>query len=440
MGRGRPGRAAARGAVGALVVTTAASLGGCRACEPAVDGTPDAAVGGDRARDAAAPEPPVDAGAFEEAAAAAPPATPPGAVDAASAACRIAWGPSELPFRGPAALAARGRELDVVVNEGGRPVVHRVPFEAPPRLGAAAVAGPKVSGEPRGVRWPPCVLAGAHAVCPAPGGAVLVGAADGRAPVRKVAEAKGGTRVAAAALPDGRVVVAYLAERRTTEGPTLEAFAQVDDGEAVRISEEGAGATQILLASRPRPSGPPGVVAAYLDARQAMVPMHARELVVAARGLEARPDAVLAVGPPAEAGMEGTLVAWAGGAFLLVPMSREAATFGLALAPVADPPRENVDLAWSMYPQGLSSAAVAAVPGGPGAYVARVRPAEARGEPRVLELLGLDPQGAMSPLFVLPSPGPVTDVAVAVDAFGAVWIHYGSTRSTARLLRVACGR
>ena len=59
--------------------------------------------------------------------------------------------------------------------------------------------------------------------------------------------ARPGSRIAAAIYPQEHAVVAYLADRKTTEGVLMQAFAVLDAQEPVRISDEGAGATSIDL-------------------------------------------------------------------------------------------------------------------------------------------------------------------------------------------------
>ena len=81
-----------------------------------------------------------------------------------------------------------------------------------------------------------------------------------------------GTRVSAAPLAGSHSLVAYLAERKTADGVLAEAFASVDDMLAVRISEEGAGATGVALAPRGA-----GVMALLIDARSAHADLEGRQ-------------------------------------------------------------------------------------------------------------------------------------------------------------------
>lgn len=122
--------------------------------------------------------------------------------------------------------------------------------------------------------------------------------------------------------------------------------------------------------------------------------------------------------------------------FALVPMSRETTEFGMAAIPIAEQPKEDVQPVWSLYPNGLDPAPVAATVGA--AYggrdrsrVARVRPAEASAvSPRILELGRMDTTGRFESLGAIATDKRITDVAILGDTLGAVWILYGDSNAT----------
>ncbi len=134
------------------------------------------------------------------------------------------------------------------------------------------------------------------------------------------------------------------------------------------------------------------------------------------------------VGGPGDRRTAGTAVAPPSGpAWALLPIAKDAATFGLAIVRVDDPPRVDEPVVWSMYLNGLDPAPiVAAASGATPPWVARVLPREASvGSARVLELGTIEPSGD----FALASAVPTTsgrpgDLALAADAQGALWLAW----------------
>jgi hypothetical protein len=357
--------------------------------------------------------------------------------DAGVSACRLAYGPAEQPFRGPAAMVVTPNELRLVANDTGKPRLFAVPFGAPPPSNAPPPAGSKPSSFVA-MRSTPCEVAGRWAYCPANGSVYRT--TLGNTDTKVVAKNQPSTRVSAAPLGEGHAVVATLEARRTSEGMMMQAFITLDDGETVRLSEDGAGATAVKLAQRGDRA-----VALYLDARTAMVPVHARpaRFDKDKNALALDEDAVVFVGGPPERGIELTAAGAGRSFFALVPMARETTEFGMAAIPIADRPKDDVQPAWSLYPNGLDPAPIAAtVPqatttgtagdaGAAGAWVARVRPSERTvGALRALELGRLDAAGAFTSLGVIAIGKPITDIAIASDSYGSLWIVYGDASAT----------
>ncbi len=347
--------------------------------------------------------------------------------DAGAGACRLVYGPSEQIFRGPAALVADKSELHVIANDGGRPRDFPVPIAPPPRTG---VVKPPKPAAFIAMHWPSCAMAGKFAFCSKIGGVVqrtTLGVND----TKVVAQHKAGTRVSAALVGGTHTALVTLDARRTTEGETLQAFVTFDDGETQRLSDEGAGATVAHVTARG-----PEAVAVYLDARMAMSPLHARELSVQGHDFALGSDAVLFVGGSPERRIDFALADASGAFFALVPHSREAAEFGTAAVPIAHPPKDDVEAVWSIYPNGLDPAPIASAPARSekdtaGAWVARVRPAaRAPSSPKVLELGRLGRDGVFTSVDVLANADHVTDLSMAVDGHGAIWILYGDNTST----------
>jgi hypothetical protein len=277
-------------------------------------------------------------------------------------------------------------------------------------------------------RWPPCEVAGRLVYCQAKGGAVTkttLGASD----TREIAKSRGGTRIAAAALGADHAVVAFLDTRRTSEGETLQAFAVLDDGPPVRLSDEGAGANDLHFVPRGD-----GAVAVYLDQRTGMAPVHARPVSARGKELALGPDVVLFISGPPEANIDFSVAHGPVGDFALLPTARETTEFGVATIPVGDPPKADVPVTWSLYPNGLDPAPIAAA----GAYVARVRPIDkSPGAGRVIELGRLDAQGSFASLGAIADAPRTLHVSMVADAHGALWILHADPQRT-RLERRVC--
>jgi hypothetical protein len=418
-----------RGALAVITLTAACGTLSCRSCDDApakadkAAAVIDAAVPPVPSGSTSAPSTELDAGLIvSDAAASAFDAW--SLPDAGPSVCRLAYGPAEQAFRGPAAMVTSATELKLVANDGGKPRVFAVPLGAPPPASALVVAPPKPSSF-FGMRWPPCEMAGRWAYCQAAGGIVYrttLGVND----TKQIAKSQPSTRITAAALGPEHAVLATLDARRTTEGVMMQAFVTLDDGETVRLSEEGAGATVVRLVPRGDRA-----VALYIDARMAMVPVHARPLSLRGKDLVLADDAVVFVGGPPERGIELTAAGAGASIFALLPMARETTDFGLAAIPVAEQPKDDVQPSWSLYPNGLDPAPVAATVGGATSWVARVRPSERMvGSPRIIELGRLDAAGGFTSLGAISTGKPVTDMAITSDSYGSVWILYGDTNAT----------
>jgi hypothetical protein len=401
-----------------LLLSCLASCKGCDAPDPqakdaAVVAAPPSASSSVAAIDAAPPVASADAATAES--------FDGGDVDAGASACRLAYGPAEMPFRGTAAMITTPSELRLVANDNGKPRIFPIPI-APPTSAPEKPARPTSFS---GMRWPPCEVAGKWAYCEAPGGAIVRSLLDGRES-KEIAKCKPGTRIAASTLGANHSIVGYLDKRKTTEGDMLQAFAVVDDGEVQRLSEEGAGATSVRLVPH---AG--AALAVYLDTRSSMVPTHVRPLSEKDGKLTAGSDVVTFVGPPPERGVDFAIAKSKTSAFVLLPTAKDIAGFGMAAVPIEDPPKVDAPAVWSMYPNGLDPAPIGATVGEGKIYVARVRPREAMpGALRVIELGTLDDKGAFTSLGTIADGRHVTDISVATDGHGAVWILYGDSTIT----------
>jgi hypothetical protein len=109
----------------------------------------------------------------------------------------------------------------------------------------------------------------------------------------------------------------------------------------------------------------------------------------------------------------------------LLPIAKDIGSFGMAVVRVDDPPHVDEPVQWSMYPNGLDPAPVAMVIEGGQTWVARVRPQGSEvGSTRVLEMGVVSPEGAFVAKDVVASAAKMTDVALAADPHGALWVSW----------------
>lgn len=368
------------------------------------------------------------------------PPKPEVAVDGGVSGCRLSYGPAQQPFRGPASLVIQGQELRLVTNDNGSPRIFPIPIPPPTTPKNAPPITPPRPTTTAAMKWPPCEIAGRFAYCQGAGGTILrsvLGSAEPlvrqepplrQEPPRQVAKSRPKTRFAASALGSDHSVVAFLDVRRTSEGDMLQAFVVADDKDPVRLSDEGAGATTLRFLSRGE-----SAMAIYLDARAAMVPVHARSVSLHGKELVLGADTVVYVGGAPERGLDFTVATIGASAYALLPMPRETIEFGMATLRIDDPPKEDIQAIWSLYPNGIDPAPIAAAPAKDatlGAWVARVRPQTKEvPSPRIIELGRIDSTGTFHSLGEIAQGRGVTDLGIVDDGVG-VWILYGDSTVT----------
>jgi hypothetical protein len=318
-------------------------------------------------------------------------------------ACTIDVGPLQMDFKGPAAIAATDKGALVAGNDKGTP--HTVTIE-----NKKASSGP---GDLQTSRVP-CAIAKGTAYCPADDGTI-----------KSVGKSRPGTKIAAAEI-GGHAVVAFISERKTTEGMTQTAEVWSDDGQTQRLSEEGNGATFVDLAPRDGE-----IVSMMIDAHMGMTPVHARTMQFAGK-LSLGADTVLMIAGNAEVNTGGALATRhdKGPSFALVPIAKDISAFGVVAIRVEAPPKVDAKTEWSLYENGLDPAPIAAAHDAARMIVARVRPTgkEAR-SPRVLELGTLDQEGKFTSLGIVATHGSPRDVAMSADKQG-IWLAYTDQQAT----------
>lgn len=352
-----------------------------------------------------------------------------GDAGARAATCTLASGPVRQRWLGPAALAANERELLRVVHVGGKPRIFPLALDAPsarPPEAPSAEAVLRASS-------PPCALAGELAFCMDLSGAVHRVARDGADVI--VGRGRPGSKVAATTL-DGHPVVAFLGEHRTSEGLVLEALLVAGDGPPLRLSDDGASASDFDLAELGAE-----VIAMTLDARTAMTIVHSRTVRWQGDRAALGPDVVLFVGGSPETRTRAVLATGTRApSFVLLPLARDASTFGMAVVRVDATPQIDAEVRWSMYANGLDPAPVAALHGKTPRIAVRARPATADpSSEQLLELVQLDDGGNLDALGALPIRGRATDVAMVRDRFGTLWVSY-TDGDGSFLTRWVCGK
>jgi hypothetical protein len=281
-----------------------------------------------------------------------------------------------------------------------------LPFDAGPWDAGKAVCAPtKGTSAPRGTYRPGLTVTTARRTFTLQADGALEATMKGEGAGKTIARARPGTKLAATAFGEHDVVV-FLADQKTSEGVMLQAFASIDGQPAVRVSEDGTGATSVDVVTRDKKA-----VIAYIDARSVMVPVHARTVEDSGGKVQLGKDAVLFIGGAPDPNVAGTLATSATSAYYLLPIARDATSFGLAVIEIDDPPHEDAKVTWSMYPFGLDPAPIAGTRGTSPAYVARVVPRDGGlGAPHAIELGRIETGGAFHTL------------GLVADGIGATWL------------------
>jgi hypothetical protein len=328
----------------------------------------------------------------------------------------VVRGPVELPIRSPAAIVVRGDTLDVVLNDRGKPRTWSFATPVAPSSSAAreGVDGGTATGSPVA-----CAASAEHLFCSDGTGAVHRTRRDGAGDT-VVASSRTGSRISAVTLAGTHTALGYLASRQTTEGWVSEAWLAVDDETPVRLSDEGSGATSVMLAPRKA-----SALALMVDARAALTALHVRPVSFEGRG-QIGEDVVVFVGGPGDRRSAATMaLPSSGSAWALLPIARDIGTFGMAAVRVEEPAQVDEPVTWSMYPNGLDPAPVASVVQGAKTWVARARPQSPEpGGARVLEMGTVGPGGTFAPQDILATASKLTDVALAADRQGALWVAW----------------
>lgn len=320
-----------------------------------------------------------------------------------------------MPFVGAPKLVVDGTDVVTVFNDHGNPRTTRISWKSP---------APTKTAPPIGTNAPACAAAVGRVYCAASQYVYNASIRGGARATTTSTRSRGA--VAAAAIGAGGVhaLVAWLEQHASTEGLRHVAMGRVDDGEPFQISEEGSGATWVDIAEQ----GERAVVVS-IDARTSMVPVHAREVRILADGkVKLEPDVVVSVGGAPGVGIRVAAGAAAKGTvFALLPDAKDAHDFGLSLIRLEEPFREESPRSWSVYPNGLDPAPVAASRRGEAIWTAFARPAAAIAARVIVEIARVDDAGGLQQVGIsMPTEAP-SELSVAVDPRDALWLAVGGS-------------
>jgi len=221
-------------------------------------------------------------------------------------------------------------------------------------------------------------------------------------------------------------VVAYITQ--PVEKKESLARLRLPDGRKLELTPEGAAASSVSLTV----SGG-DVIASYIDGRSGMTPVHARRLHLPSGTLD--PDVVVWVSGATQGMTEIASVSSSSGAWLMLPVERDASHFGLAALAVGRDPQMDPPLRFRTYENGLDRAPIAAAQlcGAPVAVY--VRPIEARpGSEQELVLSPLTFDETASSERLARARG-FADVSLFSVPEGAVLAYVADRRTWGRLIR-----
>ncbi len=229
----------------------------------------------------------------------------------------------------------------------------------------------------------------------------------------------------------GRDVVAYMAlgNKRNAE---RHARLWVEGGGILDLSPEGSGASSVFLV----PVGEGQVIAMWLDARQAMTPVHARRFEVREKTTAIAADDVVFVGGPPEGYPELIGIRSGGSAAGMLPLATDK---GFALHNILVDWKGNTTVAALEYPNGMDIAPVAGATACGRSIVMYTRPeTKEPGAPQVLELATLGTNGSVDVEEVAAYPGQVLELSAGAINENTVWVVY-TANAKSFALRIGCG-
>ena len=254
-------------------------------------------------------------------------------------------------------------------------------------------------------------------------------ALDNSSPIESLAgDARNGTRVAGADLPDAPAHAVYISNPVGEEAPRAKLW--VEGAPTVMVSPEGAGASSIAVAS-----AGDSLFIVSIDARSAMTPMHGRRVRFKGGKPELDPDIVMWVGSTSQTLSEVFVGTTPFGVRAFLPIERDISHFGLVMLDLGTTPHMDPKTVYRGYPNGIDVAPVASGTICGTAFVAYVRPETATPDAReVLEIAEITEAG-LGPAELVDSARGFSDISLGPATNSAVLAYVADSRTFATTLR-----
>lgn len=255
-------------------------------------------------------------------------------------------------------------------------------------------------------------------------------AQDNSTPLEILAsDARNGTRVVGADLPDAPAHAIYISNPVGADAPPR-AKIWVEGGENVVLTPEGAGASSIAVATTGQ-----DLFTVAIDARSAMTPMHGRRVHFAAGKAELGPDVVMWVGSTSQMLSEVFANTTPFGVRAFLPIERDVSHFGLVMLDLGSEPHMDPKTAWRGYPNGIDVAPVASASFCGTAFVVYARPENPQPEARQLLELAEITEAGLGPAEAVSSALGFANISLAGATNSAVLAYVADFRTFASTLR-----